>query len=146
MDRSTNVTLLPGCCCGLEDWHEWWEVADGGEDRPRLGHDPRPTTERFGDTVRLTLDSGARDSPTIELSAAELGHLLLGVEQDLADFTALTARWASRHLPDHTVPIAAALSRLLDLPSPACRNRQTIGRLRQRTSLPRSCARTRTPT
>jgi len=116
VDESTDVTLPPGCCCGLEDWREWWEVVDGGADRPWLGHDPQPIAERFGDTVRLTLDSGSRDSPTIELPAAELGHLLLGVERDLADFVALAARWASRHLPDHTVPIAAALSRLLDLP------------------------------
>ncbi|WSY19248.1 hypothetical protein OG928_47665 (plasmid) [Embleya sp. NBC_00896] len=123
VDSSTGVTLLPGCCCGLEGWREWHEVVDGG-DRPWLGHDPQPTAERFGDTVRLTVRSGKSDSPVIELSASELGRLLVGVERDLADFVALAADWASRHLPGRSAPLAAALARLLDLPLPAVPQRR----------------------
>ncbi|GAA2983877.1 MULTISPECIES: hypothetical protein [Streptomyces] len=28
-DIRNNVTVRPGCCCGLEDWREWLDVADG---------------------------------------------------------------------------------------------------------------------
>ncbi|WP_406300388.1 hypothetical protein OG948_33145 [Embleya sp. NBC_00888] len=123
VDGSTGVTLLPGCCCGLEGRRQWHEVVDGGE-RPWLGHDPQPTAERFGDTVRLTVGSGQSDSPVIELSASELGRLLVGVERDLADFVAPAADWASRHLPGRSASLAAALARLLDLPLPAVPQRR----------------------
>ncbi|MEU0940454.1 hypothetical protein [Embleya sp. NPDC005971] len=116
-DTSSGVVVPPGCCCGLEDWREWQDVVDGG-DPPWLGHDPQPTAERLGDTVRLTLDSGKSDGPVIELPACELARLLEGVDRDLSDFVALAADWASHHLPDHATPVVAALSRLLDLPSP----------------------------
>lgn len=117
VDTSTGVVVPPGCCCGLEDWREWQGVVDDG-DPPWLGHDPQPTAERLGDTVRLTLDSAKSDSPVIELPGGELDRLLKGVERDLSDFVALAADWASHHLPDHAIPLDAALSRLLDLPSP----------------------------
>lgn len=28
-DTRTDVTVTPGCCCGLEDWRAWLDVADG---------------------------------------------------------------------------------------------------------------------
>ncbi|MER5866157.1 hypothetical protein [Kitasatospora sp. NPDC002040] len=130
VDSSAEVTLLPGCCCGLEGWREWHEVVDGS-DWPWLGHDPQPTAERSGDTVLLTVESGLSDSPVIELSAAELRQLLAGVERDLADFVALAAAWTSQHLPGHSVPLTAALCRLLDLPSPTVpRGSKTGGQVR----------------
>ncbi|MEH0450138.1 MULTISPECIES: hypothetical protein [unclassified Streptomyces] len=118
-DHSTGVTFLPGCCDGLEDWRDWHQFLDDGS-LPGFGHDPvSPVAERFGDTVRLTVSAEQSDSPVIELSVAELRHLLTGAERDLADFLALAAVWASRHLPGHCAPITAAIARVLDLPSPA---------------------------
>ncbi|MFE7546503.1 hypothetical protein [Streptomyces gardneri] len=78
-----------------------------------------PVAERSGDTIRLTVNAEQSDSPVIELPVTELGHLLAGVEQDLTDFLALAVDWASRQLPDHCAPVAAALARVLDLPRPA---------------------------
>ncbi|MFC9266773.1 hypothetical protein ACFTXJ_03240 [Streptomyces zhihengii] len=116
-DTSTGVTFLPGCCDGLEDWRDWHQVVDG-----RIlgfGHDPvSPTAERFGDTIRLTVDAEQSDSPVIELGVPELRHLLAGVERDLADFAALAADWASRYLPGHSTAVTAAVARVLDLPAP----------------------------
>ncbi|MFI6931597.1 hypothetical protein [Streptomyces sp. NPDC050287] len=78
-----------------------------------------PVAERFGDSVRLTVNTEQSDSPVIELSVAELRNLLAGAERDLADFLTLAADWASRHLPGHCAPVTAALARVLDLPAPA---------------------------
>ncbi|MEU2232245.1 hypothetical protein [Streptomyces vietnamensis] len=119
VDNSTGVTFLPGCCDGLEDWRDWYQlVNDGG--LLGFGHDPTsPVAERFGDTVRLTVNAEQSESPVIELSVAELRHLLAGVERDLVDFLALAADWTSRHLPDHCAPVTAALARVFDLPPPA---------------------------
>ncbi|MGX1886802.1 hypothetical protein [Streptomyces sp. NPDC055287] len=115
MDTTTGVTLLPGCCNGLEDWREWYTVFDGSEPL-YLGHDPDPAAELLGDTVRLVVDAEQSDSPVIELSAIELRHLLDGAARDLADFLASAAGWLRRHLPDHAVPVTEALARLLALP------------------------------
>lgn len=57
-DAGTGTTLTPGCCCGLEGWRGWLEIADGGE--LWLGHDPTPWAEQLGDTVRLHPDGRAR--------------------------------------------------------------------------------------
>lgn len=118
-DNSTGVTFLPGCCDGLEDWRDWHQFIDEGS-LLGFGHDPgSPVAERFGDTVRLTVNAEQSDSPVIELSVVELRNLLTGAERDLAGFLALAADWASRHLPGHCAPVTAALARVVDLPAPA---------------------------
>ncbi|WP_033530523.1 hypothetical protein [Streptomyces galbus] len=118
-DNSTGVAFLPGCCDGLEDWRAWHRFVDDGI-LLGFGHAPvSPVAERFGDTVRLTVNAEQSDSPVIQLSVAELRDLLAGAERDLADFLALAADWASRHLPGHRTPVTAALARVLDLPAPA---------------------------
>ncbi|MEU0437547.1 hypothetical protein ABZ153_39310 [Streptomyces sp. NPDC006290] len=39
-DTSTGVTLLPGCCDGLEDWRDWRRLVND-ESVLGFGHDPR---------------------------------------------------------------------------------------------------------
>ncbi|WP_411079436.1 hypothetical protein [Streptomyces sp. cmx-18-6] len=120
-DTSTGVTFLPGCCDGLEDWRDWHRFIDAGG-RLGFGHDPvSPMAERFGHTVRLTVNAERSDSPVIELSVSELRDLLAGVERDLGGFLASAADWASRHLPGHCAAVTAALARVLRLPAPAVR-------------------------
>ncbi|MFC8448213.1 hypothetical protein [Kitasatospora sp. NPDC057223] len=117
-DSSTGTTFLPGCCNGLEEWRDWHQVVDGSG-YTSFGHDPDPCAERFGRTVRLTVDAEQRDSPVIELSVTELRHLLVGVERDLAGFFELAADWVSKNLSDRSTPVTAALARVLDLAAPA---------------------------
>ncbi|MFC9028710.1 hypothetical protein [Streptomyces arboris] len=117
-DHSTGVTFAPGCCDGLEDWRDWYRLADHGG-LLGFGHDPvSPVAERCGDTVRLTVDAERSDSPVIELPASELRRLLTGVERDLAGFLALANVWAARYLPGHRAPVTAALARVLGLRPP----------------------------
>ncbi|CAM5722413.1 hypothetical protein SMICM304S_05284 [Streptomyces microflavus] len=55
-NTSTGVAFLPGCCDGLEDWRQRTGFADDGR-LLGFGHEPMsPVAERFGDTVRLTVD------------------------------------------------------------------------------------------
>ncbi|AXL93582.1 hypothetical protein C4J65_31605 [Streptomyces sp. CB09001] len=115
-DTATGVTLLPGCCNGLEERHDWFDVLDG-DGWASFGHDPSPLAERHGDAVRLTVDADRDDSPVIELAVGDLRHLLTGAERDLTEFLALTAAWAVRQLPDHAAQVTAALGRALLLPA-----------------------------
>ncbi|WP_406268405.1 hypothetical protein OHT93_14065 [Streptomyces sp. NBC_00191] len=116
-DTAIGITLVPGCCNGLEERHDWLEVldSDGGG---YFGHAPSPLVERLGDTVRLTVDAERDDSPVIELPVAELRQLIAGAERDLAEFLGLAAGWAAQHLPNHAASVAVALARALDLPAP----------------------------
>ena len=36
---SGSTTLYPGCCTGLENWRDWYDVRPGGR-APWLGHNP----------------------------------------------------------------------------------------------------------
>ncbi|MDG4857663.1 hypothetical protein P8605_05750 [Streptomyces sp. T-3] len=116
-DDSTGITFLPGCCDGLEDWRDWHRLVDAGG-LLGFGHDPvSPTAERFGETVRLTVNAEQCGSPVITLTVAQLRHLLAGVERDLAGFLALANDWGLVHLSGRRVPAMAALARVLDLPA-----------------------------
>ncbi|XUL85949.1 hypothetical protein ACQ86D_03925 [Streptomyces galilaeus] len=115
-DTATGTTLLPGCCNGLDERRDWWEVVDG-DGWASFGHDPSPVAERHGDLVRLTVDAEDDGSPVIELPVAELRDLLAGAERDLADFLQLAAAWAPLHLSGYAVPVVRALGRALDLPA-----------------------------
>jgi hypothetical protein len=111
-DNSTGAVFLPGCCDGLEDRHAWYQLVEG-EGTLWFGHNPVSRAERLSDTVRLTVDVEQSTGPLIELAATELRNLLAGVERDLTDFLALAADWTTQQLPRHTVPLTAALARLL---------------------------------
>ncbi|WP_052173912.1 hypothetical protein [Embleya scabrispora] len=118
-DDSPGVTFLPGCRDGLQDRRDRHRLVDDGG-LLGFGHGPvSPVAERFGDTVRLTLDAEQSDSPMVELSVTELRHLLAGAERNPADFLTPAAGWASGHLPGHRDPATAALARVPDLPAPA---------------------------
>ncbi|MFJ7250510.1 hypothetical protein ACIQWA_38525 [Kitasatospora sp. NPDC098652] len=116
-DRATGIVFQPGCCDGLEDWRDWHGLAEHGG-LVGYGHEPvSPVAERFGSTVRLTVNADEPDSPVIVLPVVDLGGLLAGVERDLADFLGLAADWARQYLPPvHRAPVTAALARALDLP------------------------------
>ncbi len=42
--RADGSEVVPGCCCGLEGWRDWYRVKPGGQS-PWLGHDPSPYIE-----------------------------------------------------------------------------------------------------
>ncbi|WP_420162214.1 hypothetical protein [Nocardiopsis sp. CNT-189] len=117
-DTATGAVLVPGCCSGLDERRDWYEVTDG-EGRAGFGHDPSPLAERVGGTARLTADADRDGGPVIELPVAELRRLLAGAERDLAAFLRSAAAWAAVHLPGHAGPVTSALARALDLPPPA---------------------------
>ncbi|WET76558.1 hypothetical protein P3102_20765 [Amycolatopsis sp. QT-25] len=71
-----------------------------------------------GWTVSPSVNTSAERSPVIELPAIDLRRLLAEAEYDLAGFLALVADWATQNLPRHAAPVAAALARALDLPTP----------------------------
>jgi hypothetical protein len=93
-DPTTGVELAPGCCFGLENWRDWWDVARGQE--PWLGHAPSPQLDQDGQVIRLWQND--RDSSpvhTIEFTSSELHSLLASAQRQLGGFLELVQRWAT---------------------------------------------------
>lgn len=107
-DTNAHLAVTPGCCCGLEGWREWDQVARGQS--PWLGHDPMPWTEHQGAIVRVWPDGGdAAVPPTgalpIELPVDDLLHLIADAHKQFRDFLDLLGPWA--------LPLAGASATLL---------------------------------
>jgi len=49
--EDAKVKVVPGCCCGLEDWREWLDVPNGNT--IWAGHDPSPGVEFVDGGVRV---------------------------------------------------------------------------------------------
>ncbi|MFE1288180.1 hypothetical protein [Streptomyces sp. NPDC058751] len=114
-DTRTDVTVRPGCCCGLEDWREWLAVTDG--ETPWLGHDPSPRLEHADGVVRLWNDQ--EDSgPPVEIVVGDLPGILHTVQEGLRGFLSLTERWAAHRVPALAEDLTARLDEDLAVSAP----------------------------
>ncbi|MFY1632391.1 hypothetical protein ACN27F_03730 [Solwaraspora sp. WMMB335] len=99
-DTSAGTVIVPGCCCGLEDWREWTRVLIDGS--PWLGHDPGPEIEVIGEDVRVWQDGGPNRErgrwaeQRVDLPCRAFPQLLLGVQRDLFGFLNALAGWAKQ--------------------------------------------------
>ncbi|MET9251677.1 hypothetical protein [Nonomuraea sp. NPDC003709] len=100
-DTATNAEILPGCCCGLENWREWRNVLH--KQGIWLGHDPDTELEYIAGAVRLRQESGSRSLPSptheVEIQLDDLPALLATVHLRLQGFLSLVGRWASETTP-----------------------------------------------
>ena len=88
-----EVKVSPGCCGGLEDWSDWFDVARG-ETNIWTGHSPESLVEVDGGIIKIWNDANSKDeAPSIELSIEELIENMKIVEKDLNDFLIRLANW-----------------------------------------------------
>lgn len=104
-DTAADVDVPPGCCFGLENWREWWDVAHGQQPWP--GHDPATHITHAGHVIRLRQDD--EGSPTIEITRGELSGLLTKAQQDLSGFLGLARQWAAATTPGPADRLISAL-------------------------------------
>src|ERR1043165_4075980 len=55
-----EVKVGPGCCSGLEDWCDWFDVLNGEVDI-WTGHDPSNLIEINKDIIKIWCDSKSKD-------------------------------------------------------------------------------------
>lgn len=96
-DTTAGLTVNPSCCCGLEGWQEWHQVAPWQS--PWLGHSPTPWVEHLGDKIRVWPDGGDEAVPTagtspIEILASDFPGLIEDAHKQLQDFLDLLKPWA----------------------------------------------------
>ncbi|MEV4367722.1 hypothetical protein AB0J71_11680 [Nonomuraea sp. NPDC049637] len=104
-DTTTDVDVPPGCCFGLENWRDWWEVARGRE--PWLGHDPTPYITHVGHVIQLR--QHVDDPPSIEITRDQLAGLLTTAQQHFSGFLDLARQWATITTPGPADRLVAAL-------------------------------------
>ncbi|MFG2078617.1 hypothetical protein [Nonomuraea maritima] len=104
-DTTTNVNVSPGCCFGLENWRDWWNVAHGQESW--LGHEPTPHITHVGHVIQLQQhDEG---SPSIEITRGELASMLTTAQQHFSGFLDLAQQWAAITTPGLADRLISAL-------------------------------------
>jgi hypothetical protein len=101
-DTITNAEILPGCCCGLEDWREWRHVLHKKD--IWLGHDPNTDLQYIVGAVRLRQEThGSRLVHSavheVEIQLDDLPRLLASVHLRLQGFLSLVHRWARETTP-----------------------------------------------
>lgn len=85
-----DITILPSCCCGLEDWRSW-EGLEPGSESPWLGHDPTPWIDCQQSEVRIWQDSEAEGRTPISASYAQLHEQVAQMEAALTGFSVAMA-------------------------------------------------------
>lgn len=107
-DTTTGTVIAPGCCFGLENWHDWYGLLDGEE--LWLGHDTDAHVERKGAAiVRVWPGTGTSAKSPVELPLAELPALLHTVHDDLKNFLALAEQWLHGVAPALAPAVVAKL-------------------------------------
>jgi len=93
-----EVKIIPGCCCGVEDWREWLEVPHG-QNELWTGHDPAPEVEYIGNTVRIWQHAKADGVAYLDFERAVLEKHLKRVEADLKGFLIQLKKWTEDYAP-----------------------------------------------
>jgi hypothetical protein len=93
-----QVRIVPGCCCGLENWREWLDVPSGNI--VWAGHDPSPAVEFVDGGIRVWQDEKADGVDFIDFGVDEMRVSLEKVEADLKGFVVGLGRWADFMAPE----------------------------------------------
>lgn len=87
------IKVVPGCCCGLEDWQEWFDVPSG---RCEIwtGHEPESLIEINDGNIKIWQDRQTKDeNNSIEFTVEEMVEKLNQVEKDLQNFLFRLKQW-----------------------------------------------------
>lgn len=108
--------VLPGCCCGLEDWREWLGVPDG-KNAIWTGHDPSPEVEYVDGGVRVWQDAKKEGVEFVGFDLGELAALLARVESDLAGFLYRLGKWSEYSAPGLGQRVAVYFAENMNIPT-----------------------------
>lgn len=110
-----GVEIEPGCCCGLEDWRQWFWVAEGN-DRVTFGHDPLVWFERSGASITIHASVGNEDNKaapytSIVASQEELHRALLEASSAAEACQAAIGRYLQPRDPTLSLGVLENLNR-----------------------------------
>jgi hypothetical protein len=97
MAHTAALEIYPSCCCGLEGWRAWYDVAPGGLS-PWLGHDPSPWVECDDAGAVLWADSD-RSAPHVPVPYPRIDEALRSAHLALVAFVARLTDWLAVRAP-----------------------------------------------
>jgi hypothetical protein len=106
--------VVPGCCCGLENWYEWLAVPDGNRSL-WLGHDPSPWVDYVEGSIRVWPDENCADNSFIEFSPQEMTTALAQAQVDLQRFLVRLRQWAQHITPECANDLSVFFARHLHI-------------------------------
>ena len=98
--RSGKVEIPPSCCCGLEDWREWFIVSPGAGS-PYLGHDPSPFVECAKAAATIWADED-RPAPSVSATYPEIDTARQSARTALMAFADNLANWLASYSSQST--------------------------------------------
>jgi hypothetical protein len=90
--EDAQVKIVPGCCCGLETWQDWFGVPSGQS--VWSGHDPNISVEFTNDKIRVWQDEKAEGVDFIDFQYDEMHYFLEKVKSDLNNFLYRLNKWS----------------------------------------------------
>ena len=115
-------SIMPSCCCGLEDWREWLGLLEG-ETSLWLGHDPAPWVECTAQGFTVWADGGMGGSfpsaTRIEFTNEQLAASLSKVKRDLNNFLESLRVWARRNATTSADSLVRVFDRAFQISRPS---------------------------
>ncbi len=97
--ENDETKIIPGCCCGLEDWKEWLDVPSG-KCGIWTGHDPESLIEINDGNIKIWQDrKNKNENQSIEFTVEEMFEKLKQVEKDLQNFLFRLKQWINHIEP-----------------------------------------------
>jgi hypothetical protein len=98
--ENNEIKVVPGCCCGLENWHEWLGVPSG-QCEIWTGHDPDSLVEINDGNIKIWQDINCKnEDQSIAFTVDEMFEKLKNVEKDLKDFLFRLSQWTRFITPE----------------------------------------------
>jgi len=98
--ENNEIKVVPNCCCGLEDWHQWLDVPNG-ICSIWTGHSPESLIEINDGKIKIWQDSERKEEKdSIEFTLDEMIEHLNRVEKDLKDFLFRLGEWTKNITPE----------------------------------------------
>ncbi|MFI0446900.1 hypothetical protein [Actinomadura sp. 6N118] len=117
-DTVTRAQIVPGCCCGVEEWRDWREILYG-DDEIWLGHGLGTTVQIENGVVRLhQIPLPEYPLHTLEIELGELAVLLASVHRRLQGFLGLVGEWAGQVSPEAADRLVEILDENLQITDP----------------------------
>jgi hypothetical protein len=118
VDPQSGESIGVGCCCGLDQWRDWFALRH--EPYVWMGHSPRPWAEHRGDDVRIWCDAElpADQQTHLDFPRGALPDLLRAAHRDIVGFLAAVRGWADVIAPEYADRLVAKLAFVLRTKAP----------------------------
>ena len=108
-----EVKIVPGCCCGLEEWRDWLDVPNG--ETVWAGHNPQPGVEFTDGIIRVWRDEKDEGVEFINFGVDEMRNLLKEVESDLNGFLFRLGEWTDSVAPELKAAVVEHFAKNTDI-------------------------------